>query len=110
MSTQSKTASRGTLRKNHGPKRRMFHYGESKCERVMLGRMGLFTKYNNKDAWLAACVARGAHWDVRTTDEKYAEFCALKPIPMQQEIPGKNLREMQDAWFASLGKKTVKKN
>ena len=112
MSTQTNSSSRGTIRKNHGPKRRMFHYGESKCLRIELGRAGLFSKYSDKTAWLQACVARGAHWDVKTTNEKYADFCALKPIPKTQNDPGKNIREMQDAWFANIkaGKKKIVKD
>ena len=110
MSTQNNSSNRSSMRKNHGPKRRMFHYGEPKCVRIELGRLGLHTKYTDKSAWLQACVARGARWDVKTTNEKYLEFCSLKPISKTQDHPGKGLREMQDAWFASLGKKTAKKN
>ena len=102
MSTQTNSSSRGTMRKNHGPKRRMFHYDEPKCVRIELGRAGLFSKYSNKSAWLQACVARGAHWDVKTTNEKYSEFCALKEKQPNQNTPGMKLREVQDAWFANI--------
>lgn len=61
------------LRKNHGPKRKLFH-DWSKVARADLAQAGLLTKYYNYESFVLSCGARG----IKTgTAEMWAEFSIL---------------------------------
>jgi len=52
------------LRKNHGPKRRLFHDYGNKIIRIELAKAGLLSKYNDYESWMLACQARGKRKDI----------------------------------------------
>ena len=62
------------LRKNHGPKRRLWHdYG--KVGRINMGQMGMLTKYHDKESFALSLAARGVKSDI---NELWNEYCILK--------------------------------
>lgn len=80
-----KVASSGP-KKNHGPKKKMFHCWTSTM-RMHLAKAGLLSKYNNYEAWQQAVQARGKRETSRNDflkfvnldkDEKDAYFKQLK--------------------------------
>ena len=86
---------RSGVRKNHGPKRHLFHeYNDT--ERLTLARADLLSKYCDKDAWLMSCLARGAKWSEEQIDKKWTEFTHL-------QFGKTPLRVVQNAWFANIG-------
>lgn len=60
---------RQKLRKNHGPKRKMFH-DHNATSRILFGKLGLLDKYHNFDSFTLALNARGIkdnlkqRWDI----------------------------------------------
>ena len=62
------------LRKNHGPKRHLWHeYG--KVGRINMGQAGLLTKYHDKESFTLAVSARGVKSDI---NELWNEYKLLK--------------------------------
>ena len=74
------------LRKNHGPKKKMFHCWTSTM-RLHFARCGVLTKYYNYESFQASCSARGIRSDVA---DLYEEFIRLPD------------RKAQDAYLDKL--------
>ena len=79
----SPTVSKG--RKNHGPKKKMWHCWDS-TTRLHLAKAGLLTKYYNRESFDQACAARGIKSNL---DALWAEFTAAAD---------------KKAWFKNLKK------
>ena len=62
------------LRKHHGPKRHLWH-DYDKVGRIDFGRIGLLTKYYDKESFTLAAYARGVKNDV---NELWNEYKLLK--------------------------------
>lgn len=62
------------LRKNHGPKRHLWHaYG--KVGRINMGQAGMLTKYHDKESFALSLASRGIKSDI---NELWSEFVLLK--------------------------------
>ena len=61
------------LRKEHGPKRKMFHDYDS-TTRLHFGGTGVLSKYSNYESFALSCAARGAKSGVK---EMWNEFKVL---------------------------------
>lgn len=76
--TKQGTSSVARQRKNHGPKRKMFHCWSSTM-RLAIAKAGLLTKYRNKDSFILACQARGLkHGTADEWDSRFELFTRLK--------------------------------
>lgn len=58
------------LRKNHGPKRHLWH-GLDKVGRIDVGACGLLSKYYDKESFGLACNARGIKMGINDLWEEY---------------------------------------
>jgi len=76
---------RQKLRKNHGPKRFLFH-GWNKVYRHEFARAGVINKYSDIESFGLACSARGVKYGVK---EMWEEFSILP-------------RVQQDAYLADI--------
>lgn len=76
------------LRKQHGPKKKMFHCWTSTM-RLAFAKSGVLTKYYNLESFEASCAARGVRGDAA---ELYEEFIRL-PDRKTQDAYLKNLKE-----------------
>lgn len=75
------------LRKNHGPKRKLFHDWDS-TTRLALAKAGLLSKYSNYQSFALSLNARGIKKDV----EKYwKDFCLLPNLEARKAF-FKNLK------------------
>jgi hypothetical protein len=61
------------LRKNHGPKRKLFHEWTSTM-RLHFAKAGVLDKYSNYDSFVLSCGARGIRSD---TADLWEEFIRL---------------------------------
>lgn len=75
------------LRKNHGPKRKLFHDWDS-TTRLAFGKAGLLTKYHNYQSFALSLNARGIKKDV---DKYWRSFCLLPDMNAKKEF-FKNLK------------------
>jgi len=80
------------LRKNHGPKKKMFHCWTSTM-RLAFAKCGVLTKYYNYESFQASCSARGIRSD---TADLYEEFIRLPD------------RKAQDAYLENLAENAKK--
>ena len=80
-------AAKVKMRKNHGPKRHMFH-GWNKAIRTEFGRLGILDKFHNKESFALSLNARGIKSDI---DKYWIEFCSLSAAKRK-------------TYFESLGK------
>lgn len=91
------------LRKNHGPKRKMFHCWTSTM-RLAFAKCGVLTKYYNFESFQASCTARGVRSDVA---DLYEEFIRLPDRKAQDEYL-KNISENAKKVAAAKAKKAAK--
>jgi len=76
------------LRKNHGPKRHLWH-GYDKVGRIDFGRIGILSKYWDKESFALAANARGIKADI---NELWAEYSVLKTCALKDQY----LRSIKD--------------
>ena len=79
-------------RKKHGPKRHLWHCYE-KGVRIILGQCGLLTKYNDRESFNLALMARGIR---NPTPDMWKTFCNCAD------------RGSQDVYFASMDRRNKK--
>ena len=58
------------LRKNHGPKRKMFHCWSSTM-RLHFANAGILDKYSNYESFVLSCGARGVRSDIESLWEEF---------------------------------------
>lgn len=88
------------LRKNHGPKRHLWHaYG--KVHRIKFAQDGILSKYWDKESFALACNARGVKICI---NELWDEYKLLKTCVEKDAY----LKELQDHLKKILDKKNKK--
>ena len=89
---KGKGGSSGGPRKNHGPKRKMFHCWDSTTRWHFAGDYGksngILNKYHNYESFVLACTARGKR---NPSEEEFQEFLKLP-------------KEKKKEYFAALSK------
>lgn len=75
--------SSGGPRKNHGPKRKMFHDYGNKVARQDFGRLGLLSKYHCFDSFILSCQARGLKHGNKVEWE--SRFDTFRTLPTKEE-------------------------
>ena len=88
MAKPKRSASKSGLRKNHGPKRHLFH--DLKPMVHVIAKDGLLTKYHAYESWALACQARGVK---NPRKEDFNNFILLKT------------RKEKDEYFKALAAK-----
>ena len=78
------------LRKNHGPKRKLFHDYDS-TTRFHFGGTGVLSKYSNYESFALSCAARGAKSGVQ---DMWNEFKVLD-------------RKAQDEYLANIKENSI---
>ena len=93
------------LRKNHGPKRYLWH-GLDKVGRIDMGACGCLTKYWDKESFALACNARGVKICVNELWDEYKLLptCAAKDVYLA-EIKDNLKRILDEKNKKSLTKK-----
>lgn len=88
------------LRKNHGPKRHLWH-GFDKVGRIDMGSCGLLNKYYDKESFALACSSRGVRVCVSELWDEY------KLLPTQKD-KDEYLANIKDNLKKILDKKAKK--
>lgn len=87
MAKPKRSSSGSGLRKNHGPKKYLFH--ELKPMVHIIAQSGLLSKYYAYESWVTACQARGVK---NPRKEDFNKFILLKT------------KKEKDEYYASLKK------
>lgn len=88
------------LRKNHGPKRRMFHDYDSTM-RLKLGDVGLLDKYHNFESFAQYCAAKGVKKYIKELWDDF-NLSTVRKTPNGELV---QVRELQNKYFQEIAER-----